>query len=282
MQCLKLEIDAGRIPVEVQMKAALPSNMGRPSLFGPGALGSVDLNPFRQGRRLQALTFDAARELARLIVADSDGRLVAGAVFAPALAAVRGFVMGKVLAKAPAQPIDVFLSPYYGLMMERLAQAVRHGGVGDELPRIEASRAAGSTAEVDFMTRREPVPILRSHLNAVVPDTQRWEQQAAYFIDTHRCVEAFVKNAGLGFAIPYTDAGERHDYMPDFVVRLSGGLHVILETKGFDPKAEVKRAAAERWVKAVNRHGAFGAWQYLLLRDPRAVREALDSVQATG
>jgi type III restriction enzyme len=34
------------IPPEVQMKAALLSNQGRPSLLGPGKLESVDLNPY--------------------------------------------------------------------------------------------------------------------------------------------------------------------------------------------------------------------------------------------
>jgi len=35
-----------------------------------------------------------------------------------------------------------------------------------------------------------------------------------------------------------------HDYMPDFIVRLKNGIHLIVETKGYDPRAEVKRAAA--------------------------------------
>ena len=49
-----------------------------------------------------------------------------------------------------------------------------------------------------------------------------WEQSAAYFIDTHSAVDAFVKNSGLGFAIPYLDNGEPHDYVPDFLIRLRG------------------------------------------------------------
>ena len=116
-------------------------------------------------------------------------------------------------------------------------------------------------------------------ISRVVPDTQRWEQQAAYFIDTHPRVESFATNAGLGFSIPYTDAGERHDDVPDFLLRLSGGLHLIFETKGFDPKMEVKRTAAERWVHAVNRHGGFGAWRYCLCRDPARTRELIDALQ---
>ena len=79
-----------------------------------------------------------------------------------------------------------------------------------------------------------------------------------------RCVDAFVKNSGLGFAIPYLHNGQMHDYVPDFIVRLKTepASHLILETKGYDPLEEVKAAAAERWVAAVNADGTYGPWAY--------------------
>ena len=61
-----------------------------------------------------------------------------------------------------------------------------------------------------------------------------------------------MKNQGLGFAIPYLHDGQRHDYIPDFIIRLDNGVHLVLETKGFDVLKEVKVAAAARWVDAVN------------------------------
>ena len=107
---------------------------------------------------------------------------------------------------------------------------------------------------MDFWTSREPREVVKCHLNYVVPDTQKWEQAAAYYIDSHAAVDAFVKNSGLGFAIPYLHNGQMHDYMPDFIIRLKTEppVHLILETKGYDPLEEVKKAAAERWVDAVN------------------------------
>jgi hypothetical protein len=62
--------------------------------------------------------------------------------------------------------------------------------------------------------------VTKSHVNFVVADTAKWEQAAAFFIDRHSRVEAFVKNASLGFAIPYLDNGQPHDFVPDFIVRL--------------------------------------------------------------
>lgn len=88
-----------------------------------------------------------------------------------------------------------------------------------------------------------------------------------------------MKNAGLGFAIPYLHNGEPYDYVPDFIIRLKGepARHLILETKGFDPLLEVKQQAARRWVKAVNTDGRYGHWDYALARQPAEVRTCLET-----
>jgi hypothetical protein len=39
-------------------------------------------------------------------------------------------------------------------------------------------------------------------------------------------------------------------------------MHLILETKGFDPLEEIKGQAAQRWVAAVNADGSYGRWGY--------------------
>lgn len=52
------------------------------------------------------------------------------------------------------------------------------------------------------------------------------------------------------------------------IVRLKGSppTYLILETKGYDPLEEVKRAAAERWVSAVNADGSYGGWRYAIAK----------------
>ena len=146
-------------------------------------------------------------------------------------------------------------------------------GETPEIPRYETNRGPGVTGEVDFWTSREVREVLRSHVNYVVADTKKWEQAAAYYIDTHPATAAFVKNAGLGFAIPYLYNGQMHDYMPDFIIRLKNEepRHLILETKGFDLLAEVKTAAARRWVNAVNAEGSYGRWDYVVVRKPEDI-----------
>ena len=69
-----------------------------------------------------------------------------------------------------------------------------------------------------------------------------------------------------------------HDYMPDFIVRLKldTPIHLILETKGYDPLEDVKRSAAERWVAAVNADGSYGHWQYAVAKKVSEVARILD------
>ena len=109
--------------------------------------------------------------------------------------------------------------------------------------------------------------------------TERWEQSAAYFLDTHPRVHSFAKNAGLGFAIPYLHNGQSHDYVPDFIARLenSGGeSFMIVETKGYDPLREIKQQAALRWVSAVNSDGTFGHWAYAMVSRPEDIPGAIE------
>jgi type III restriction enzyme len=153
-------------------------------------------------------------------------------------------------------------------------------GEAPEVPRYETSRPPGSTADVGYWTSKDVREVVNSHVNYVVADTARWEQSAAAVIDRHSATRAFVKNAGLGFFIPYVHNGQRHDYTPDFIIWLKtddGVRHyLILETKGFDPLEEVKRAAAMRWVAAVNVEGRFGHWQFEIVKRVPDVAAKID------
>ncbi len=73
----------------------------------------------------------------------------------------------------------------------------------------------------------------------------------------------------MEFTIPYEYQGISHSYMPDFLVRLVGGLTVILEIKGYeDDHDRAKHEAAGRWVKAVNHWGEMGRWAFHVCKNP--------------
>ena len=269
-----------KIPPEVEMKGLTVNDQGRFSLGGPGRLNGVSLAEFRSKHREQELIFDLASALTRDYTAQGHCTVPAHALFPQLAAIVRRYIREKVRVHPPAEVIDLLLAPYYGWVIERLLEAIRPDtsqGEAPEVPRYESNRGPGSTADVDFWTSRDVREVNRSHLNYCVADTAKWEQSAAYYIDTHGSTDAFVKNSGLGFAIPYLHNGQMHDYVPDYIVRLKADApkYLILETKGYDPLEDVKRAAAERWVAAVNADGTYGTWKYALAHRPTEVIQTI-------
>lgn len=51
-------------------------------------------------------------------------------------------------------------------------------------------------------------------------------------------------------------------------------------SRGYDPLGEVKGAAAERWVRAVNADGRHGKWAYAIAKGVAAVSPLLDAAVA--
>ncbi len=276
-------LDPLNIPPEVELAAALPNNKGRMSLLLPGRTREVNLAPYRAGRRIQQLAFEMATDLTRDFVDHGRAAIAAGVLFPQVLPIVTRYVDEKVNVIPPADRLDLFLSPYYGWVIERLIEAIEPDGSAGEAPEVpeyERNRRAGTSGDVDFWTSRPCWEVVRSHINFVVADTNRWEQSASAKLDKNPHVKAFIKNASLGFAIPYLHNGQMHDYLPDFLVRLSDEplYTMILEVKGRpDPLEAVKAEAAQRWVNAVNAEGSFGRWGYAIVHDPREVTDAINA-----
>lgn len=284
-----ISIDPGQIPPETEMKPHLPLNQGRPSLHGPGGSVLARLDRYHKTNRIQAVAFEMALALTKINTGWENSKrenceAPAQSLFPQFLQIVQKYLATKVRAFPPAQLVNIGISPYYGSAVERLNQAIvpdTQRGEAPELPRYELNRGPGSTSEVDFWTGRDVREVQKSHVNMVVADTARWEQAAAYILDTHPAVFSFVKNSGLGFAIPYLHNESSHDYVPDFLVRLvtregEPKRTLILETKGFDELEEIKTQAARRWVAAVNAEGSYGQWHYEITHRIPAIRSILD------
>ena len=139
-----------------------------------------------------------------------------------------------------------------------------------ELPRIPDGPAGlRSTAQVDFHTGRALWPVQKCHLNAMVADTDKWEQSAAFALDAQPGVAKWVKNDHLGFTVPYQKGSLPHQYRPDFIAVLDTGIQLVIELKGVvGDDAHIKQAAMKRWVDAVNLDGRFGLWACEMVTHP--------------
>jgi type III restriction enzyme len=278
-----LTVDPSKIPPEVEMRGLSLNNQGRPSLSGPGKLADASLVDWRSQHRLQELTFEVGAAITRGYKDQKRCNVPTHVLFQQLVPIVQRYLETRVVVHSPGDIKDLFLAPYYGWLIEVLTENLRPdttAGEEPEIPIYEKNRPAGSTADVSYWTSKDVREIIHSHLNYAVMDTLRWEQSAAYYIDRNDRTAAFVKNQGLGFSIPYLNNGQMHSYVPDFLIRLKGEgrLHLILETKGYDPLADIKRAAAERWVQAVNAEGSYGVWRFAMVRAISDVGGAISRV----
>jgi type III restriction enzyme len=160
------------------------------------------------------------------------------------------------------------------------------------VPLLNRYSPRGSTSNVQASTARPVYATKRSPVNFVVADTDSWEQLAAKTFEQTDAVESYVKNAFLGFEIPYTDkAGKDRRYLPDFICRIKtpGGrrFNLIVEITGFAHDKELKRYfTQQRWLPAVNaQREQFGgpSWHFLEITDiERLKNELLPAIERIG
>jgi len=126
-----------------------------------------------------------------------------------------------------------------------------------------------------WYTGRPCDPTQRSHINFCVHDGA-WESTESYELERNKHVDAWVKNDHLGFEVLYIFQGVVKKYRPDYLIRLTNGHHLIMETKGQDSAVvQAKKKAAEEWVHAVNAHRGFGIWHYAISFHPKDVETIL-------
>ena len=174
---------------------------------------------------------------------------------------------GRVLFGA-ANPCEIGLQLYFERIAELIAGAIEPDDAQGEtplLPVLNRFQPIGSTSLVNFATQRTIRATKKSHISAVVGDTQSWEQAAATQLELIDCVKSYARNDRLGLRIPYEYSGIEHFYEPDFLVQIEDEqgkeTMMLLEIKGYSGAQEAaKHDAAERWRKAVN--------NWITLHDP--------------
>lgn len=285
-----LMVDPASEPTEVVAKPAAGYRVGRPDRLGPGVEVVHDRNPFHREKRLQASVYEIAAEITNRLKERRSDYGARHLLFPQVLRIVWEYIDERVVLTDRDTPLEeVALLKYKQRIVERLLNAVEpdtDAGEPPVLPVIERFRPIGSTSEVLFRTVRPAVGTVKSHVSHVVLDAPKWEHCVAYQLERLPEVVAYVRNDHLDFTIPYEWQGVRHEYRPDYLVRLrhadGGEIKVVVEVKGFETeKDRQKEAAARRWVRAVNRHGEFGWWAFVLCREPQRLQSQLGQIVNT-
>lgn len=281
-QVAKVTIDPMKIPQIVEL-TPLTTPEGALAAYGPGEKPVLSLKDWRAMFRDQQVAFRLAREICMRWQSDNGAAAVPIQQLFPKIAfAAKRFLAEKLDRTGGSQPCDVLLvGDYMQAAIGSLLEAIKKGSSTTHaevavVPQGAAGR--GSTLFVDFHTTKPIYPVTRCHLNAMVADTQKWEQSAAFLLDSHPGVRKWVKNERLGFFIPYRNRGLPARYVPDFLLITDKDQNVVVEIKGqVTDSADVKAKAAQRWVDAVNRLGQHGEWHYLFITDPGRLAEVLNA-----
>jgi type III restriction enzyme len=281
----------GEDPTEVIVKPAVGYRIGRPDRLGPGPEVVHDRNPFHREKRLQATVYEITAELTRRLKEKLEEWSARHLLFPQVLAAVWQYLEERVIVVDPDTPLEeIALLKYKQWIIERLTEAIEpdtEAGEPPILPIIESFRPIGSTSEVLFRTVRPCVGTTKSHISHVVLDASQWEHSVAYQLERMPEVMAYARNDHLDFTIPYEWQGARHEYRPDYLIRWrseeGSEFKVILEVKGFESEQDrQKEIAARRWVRAVNHHGEFGRWEFLVCKNPSALPDQLRALGASA
>lgn len=281
-----LHIQPEHEPTAVFVKPRVGYEVGAPSLAGPGQFEEQDRRAFYESTHLQTIEFEIARQIVAVLGGERSPTPALRhqsrhQLFPQVLRIVHATIQRRVDFRG-VDPRELAQERYVQRIVERLLAAIKPDDSQGEpplLPLLNRYAPLGSTADVDFKTTRPCFTTTYSHINLVAADTARWEQSAAFRLEqaAHKSIVAYyARNDQLGLVIPYDYLGASHSYQPDFLVRLTNSVTLVLEIKGQETEQDrAKHQAARRWIAAVNHWGKLGPWAFHVCRDPQRLGEEI-------
>jgi len=290
-----LILEPSQEPTATFVKAIVGYQEGLPSQVTPFEFIEQNREAYYAENHLQTIMFEIARRVIDQLVGGYNGtsnkkkrvlRLCSRHQLFPQ---VYGFVDEYISRKVDFHGCDeceLGLQKYVVRIVERLRDAIEPDEAEGEpplMPVLNRYKSIGTTAEVDFKTTRACRGTQKSHINQVVLDTYTWEASASFRLEQSNATKFYARNDHLGLVIPYEYQGIDHGYEPDFIVKLTNDVTVILEIKGYeDEQIRAKHSAAKRWISAVNNWGQLGQWTFHVCRDPQLLVRELDYLLRTA
>ena len=286
----RLNIEPAQEPTALFIMPKVGYEIGQPTLFGPGDFEVQDRSAFYESSHIQKIKFQIARRVVDGLLGFTESGRTEGndngvntltsrhSLFPQVYRYVDEYIATKIDFSG-VNHCELGLGRYMKLVADRLMNAIYPDDEQAEpplLPILDRYNPIGTTADVDFKTVQPVHDTAKSHLNQVTVDTKTWESAAAFRLEESAIVESYARNDHLGLNIPYESDDVSHYYEPDFLVRLSSGLTLIVEIKGYQPNIDkAKQDAAKRWVAAVNNWGKIGKWDIHVSRKPQILGQEL-------
>jgi type III restriction enzyme len=261
-----------------QLAELAPILDGKPDIT---RISQIDLEDLGKKFRQQKIIFETARDIYDLM--KPTWKANKEVLLAQLFKIIEQFLSaGKIQISPPLfYQDDIKRRMMITLNMSKVVQhiwnAIHFDNTEAVVPVFDSDHPIRSTADMrTWWTSRPREYSKKSHINCCVFDST-WEASEAFELDRNDHVAAWVKNDHLGFEIPYIFKGVVRKYWPDFIIRLTDGTHLVLETKGQETQQDkTKREFLSEWVRAVNDHGGFGKWRSAVSRNPADVKEIIN------
>ncbi len=272
-----LSIDASRI---VKLAELSPVIEGKPDVT---KISTIDLEKLAHDNRYQRIVFKTASDVFDQMKPTWEASKEY--LLAQLIPLIEKFILSDKIVIFPRYYAEddsrrrIVLTLSMQTIIQHIWQAIRKENAQFINPIFNREHPIRSTGEMRTWYTAKPCERTeKSHINVCVFDST-WEATEAFELDRNEHIESWVKNDHLGFDILYIFEGIVRKYRPDFIIRLTNGTNLILETKGQMTQRDItKRQFLKEWIEAVNAHGGFGSWTSAVSVNTSDIKGILEKV----
>jgi type III restriction enzyme len=238
-----LELDPYESITEAELAAMIA---GKPN---PAALSEIDLKEIGERFRLQSIIFKIASTIYNS-EKKPDWKGSKETFLIQLISIIEKFIYSnKIVIKNPLFNQDearkrILIMLNMNKVVQHIWNEIRAVNTEALTPVFDKESPIRSSGDIrTWWTSKPNEAFDKSHINFVVVDS-KWEYLEAKTINESNIVKSFVKNDHLNFVVYYNYQGVVRRFFPDFLIKLTTGENLIVETKGQDNEQnKTKRAA---------------------------------------
>jgi type III restriction enzyme len=243
----------------------------------------IDLQKLEKRLRMQHIIFETAGQVYDLMKSSWQQKATKFSLIGQIIRFVEKYIHSGEIIITPQlsdhNPIRqlIILMMNMNSIVQHLWSFIKFEQTESLIPVFDSGKKTRSTGDMPTWFTSRPCFITNhSHISHCVFDSS-WEATESYILEKNPHVSAWVKNDHLGFEIVYVFDGDVRKYYPDFLIRLTNGKMIVLETKGqMNRQAMAKRKYLDEWIMAVNNLGDYGEWYSEISTDPADVDGIID------